>query len=134
MLPGTLLMSGAPIALSITSPGQGARLTFAGTMGQRVNLGVSEVSFGETGGAFVDIVILSPDGTTLASDVVGGSGGNIDMGPLPDTGEYTVVVAPSQTATGRLTLTLSEPAVGLLTTDGQLATSLRSTGPGRMRA
>lgn len=84
-------IDGPPVPVEINRAGQDGRLRFDGNMGQRVNLGVSDVSFG---GAFVDISILSPDGTPLASAVVGGIGGDIDIGPLPATGAYTIVVDP----------------------------------------
>jgi hypothetical protein len=73
-----------------------------------VSLGVSEVNFdiegAVTGG---QVSILRPDGTTLASTSISTNGSDINTGPLPDTGTYTIVVNPPGILTVSLTLTLS---------------------------
>jgi YD repeat-containing protein len=102
-------------AVTIGTPNKIALVVFDGTAGQRVSLGVSEVSFGNGAGLF-DISILGPYGATLASKLVGRPD-DIDMEPLPDTGTYTIVVDPGA-LTGSLTLTLSEPVTGAITIDG----------------
>jgi hypothetical protein len=60
----TITIAGPPVLVIIDKPGQDARVTFEGTAGQRVDLGVSEVSFA-TGLGAVEVSILHPDRTTL---------------------------------------------------------------------
>ena len=90
-LTGALTIGGASVPVTLR-PGQEARLTFEGAAGQRVSLGVTEVSFG-TGRQWI-ISILKPDETALVSTTVGTSGGDLDTDPLSDTGTYTIVVDP----------------------------------------
>jgi hypothetical protein len=110
---GTIAIDGPSMPVIMDKPGQDARVTFEGTAGQRVDLGVSEVSFG-TGVGAVEVSILRPDGTTLASRFVLSKGRSIHTDPLPDTGTYTIVVDPQDAKTVSLTLTLSEPLTVLL--------------------
>lgn len=100
-LTGTITAGGAPVALSLTTPGQNARLTFAGAALQRVSLRATGVTI-----ASATLAILRPDGTTLASVTANTSGGYIDTQTLATAGTYTVLVDPSGTNTGNITLTL----------------------------
>ena len=106
---GTVTIDGPPVSVTLNRPGQDARLTFEGTAGQQVSLGVSEVSFG-TSFASVIVSIFSPEETTLASEGMDVSGGDIDSVPLPDTGTYTVRVNPQGTPTASLALTVTQVA------------------------
>jgi hypothetical protein len=105
---GVITIGGSSVPITLNRPGQNARLTFEGTAGQRVGLGVSEVNFdiegSVTGGK---VSILRPDGTTLVSTSISTNGSDINTGPLPDTGTYTIVVNPPGILTVSLTLTLS---------------------------
>ena len=116
---GTITVDGSPAPVILNRPGQNARLTFEGAAGQRVSLGVSEVSF-NTGGAVSGgkVAILRPDGTTLASGSISTGGNDIDTEPLPDTGTYTIVVNPPGVRTVSLSLTLSEPIAGTIAIGG----------------
>ena len=113
-LVGALTIGGPSTAANTTTPGQNARLTFEGSAGQRVSLGVSEVSF-DPGPGPAQVSILNPDGTQLAAKLVFDSGDDIDAEPLPQTGTHTVVIDPR---TARLTLTLSEPITAALALGG----------------
>jgi hypothetical protein len=105
---GVITIGGSSVPITLNRPGQNARLTFEGTTGQQVRLGVSEVSFdiegAVTGG---QVSILRPDGTTLASTSITPAGSDITTEPLPDTGTHTIVVDPAGFLTVSLTLTLS---------------------------
>ena len=114
---GVIAIDGAPLPLTIGRPGQNARITFEGTAEQRVDLGVSDVSFG-AGAEALEVSILDPVGTTLASQLVFSKGRSIHTDALPDTGTYTIVVDPEDANTVSLTLTLSEPVTGALTIGG----------------
>jgi hypothetical protein len=103
-----ITIGGSSVPITLNRPGQNARLTFEGTAGQRVSLGVSEVNFDiegtVTGGK---VSILRPDGTTLDSTSISINESDINTGPLPDTGTYTIIVNPPGILTVSLALTLS---------------------------
>jgi hypothetical protein len=122
---GTVAIGDPSLPVSLDKPGQDARLTFEGTAGQRVDLGVSEVSFAAgTGG--LEVFILDPGGTKLASKVVSASGRGLHTEPLPDPGNYTIVVDPAEAKTVKLGLTLSQPLTGALAIEGaQVPITLR---------
>jgi uncharacterized protein (TIGR03437 family) len=125
----TLAIGGPSVPVTLDRAGQDARLTFEGTAEQRVNLGVSEVSF-DTGSGVVDVSILDPDGVTLASKFVSGLGRGIHTDPLLDSGIHTIVIDPQDAKTVRLTLTLSEPVAGTLTIDGPSVSIILRLGQG----
>jgi YD repeat-containing protein len=129
---GITTIDGPPAPVIIDKPGQKARLTFEGTAGQRVNLGVNEVSFGPAIGV-AEVSILRPDGNVLASKFVTSSGRGIHTDPLPETGTYTIVVDPQEANTMSLTLTLSEPLTGALIIGGaSMSITLRPGQEARM--
>jgi YD repeat-containing protein len=116
---GPIRVDGPAVPITIDKPGQNALLTFEGATAQRIDLGVSEVSFDtDVGFRAIEVLILHPNGTTLASKNVFESGIGIHTDPLPDTGTYTIVVDPHDAKTLSLTLTLSEPLTGIVTIDG----------------
>ena len=113
---GTITPGGSPVVATISAIGQDARLTFNGSAGQRVALGMTNSTI--PGLTYVSIV--KPDGTNLAGPV-GASSGFIDTVILPVSGVYTILVDPYQTGTGSLTLTLYDvppDATGSITPGG----------------
>jgi YD repeat-containing protein len=133
---GTLASDGTPMTVTMTVPGQNAALTFTGTTGDRISLvGTNGIS-GQIGLVCdVTTTIRKPDGTSLASACMEGSG-FIDTVALPATGTYTVVVDPAGAALGSLTLALhAVPAdlTGPITADGTPVTTTISV-PGQNAA
>jgi hypothetical protein len=120
---GSIALDGAAYALSMTRPAQNARLNFAGTAGQRLNLAMTGVTL-----TSVSVSILKPDGTTLTSAGLGTSGGTLDTPILPVTGAYTVFVDPSLVTTGNVTLTLSSELTGTLVVNGSGLTLTNRVG------
>jgi Big-like domain-containing protein len=103
----TITPGGAPLSLTLSSPGQNARVTFAGTAGERVSLALSDVTIGAPSCCAVRVSLLRPDGSTLGIPVsVGPSGGFLDAALLPTGGTYTILVDPQGTSTGNITLQL----------------------------
>ncbi len=122
-LTGTMTLDGASVLINLTKPGQTARYTFSGTNGQWVSVGFTSVTTASS-----TVTLLKPDGTTLASNTIGTAGGGIEPpGTLPVTGTYTLVIDPSGTNTGNVTLTLMSYLSGTLTLDGTPMTSTIST-------
>ena len=119
-------------------PGQNALVSFLGTQGQRVALGMTNVTIGTSTCCSARVSILKPDGSTLVyATPVGRNGGFLDTRVLPATGTYTILVDPQLADVGSMTLTLYDvppdltgtiaiggPPVGLLLTPvpGQNAT------------
>jgi hypothetical protein len=106
---GTMTINGPAVTVNLTRPGQNARLTFGGTVGQRVSLGMTDVTIGTSTCCGSQVSISTPDGTVLVSPTfIGTNGGTLDTPPLPATGTYTILVDPGGTSTGSITLTLSQ--------------------------
>jgi hypothetical protein len=101
-LQGSIASGGASVPVSLTRPGQRARLTFSGTAAQQVSLGLTSATVGS------GVSLLAPDGTTVASGGYGTTPAALDSPPLPATGTYTILVDPSYAQTDNVTLTLSE--------------------------
>jgi len=98
---GPITPGGAPVTVTLTTPGQNARLTFSGDAGQQVSLRVLEATT-----AVVSVYLLKPDGSTLDFLISGPFGAFLDATTLPVTGTYTLRVDPFFTHTGSVTLRL----------------------------
>src|SRR5205085_111697 len=99
----TIAPPGAAVAIGTTVPGQNAKLTFAGTTGQRISLKTTGITFPD-GDAYVSIprpvvTMLFPPGWTADVPYT------TPFRP-PSTGTYTLLVDPDQTDTGSITVTL----------------------------
>jgi YD repeat-containing protein len=126
---GAIAADGLPVTVSVSVPGQDARLTFNGTAGQKVSLIISNVSI--AGGS---INIDAADGTHLASTVVNQVYGDayIDTTTLPANGSYTIAINPGGYATGSVRLQLYDASdmTGTITAGG-VALTLTNDRPGR---
>jgi hypothetical protein len=121
---GSIVPGGPPVTVTITAPGQNARLTFAGTAGESVSLSLSAVSI--TSGT---VSILRPDGTTLALRPFAGTGAFVDTAVLPVAGTYTVLVDPAGAAVGSATATLYDVPPDVTGTIAAGGPSVRVTLP-----
>ena len=101
---------GPPVAVSMGPvPGQNAVLRFFGLAGQRVSVGMSNVTIGTSGCCSAQVSIWKPDGLNLVyPTLVGTTGGFLDTRVLPVSGMYTILVDPQSTSLGSMTLTLSD--------------------------
>src|SRR5207249_3763051 len=59
---GTITLNGPAVNVTITTPGQNAKLTFSGTAGQQVTVRVTSNTLGS-----VTVALLKPDNTSLTS-------------------------------------------------------------------
>ncbi|MGW4060853.1 S8 family serine peptidase [Amycolatopsis sp. NPDC004747] len=117
---GALTTTGAAKPVTVTRPGQHARVTVDGTAGQRLGLATTA---GTTGFTEFNVAANNPDGTQLDSAAGLNSPDSYTFAPLPSTGRYELVVSSMRSATGTVTLTLSEPVVaGTITAGGAAAT------------
>ncbi len=120
-LTGTITPGGAAVPITISRVGQNARYTFSGTAGQTVSLNLTAVTIAS---GFASI--LKPDGSALiAPTSFSTAGGVLDSQVLPTTGTYAILIDPSSTYTGNVTLTLyNTPDVsGTITIDGAAVVS-----------
>jgi YD repeat-containing protein len=124
---GTIPEDGTNHGVTMSTPGQNARVTFSGAAAQRVSL---KVSAGPTGNVFV----YKPDRSLLASVAIGPVFPTfIDTQALPTTGLYAIVVDYGGTSTGSVTLNLfTVPAdtTSPITPNGS-AVTLTTTTPGQ---
>jgi len=119
--------------LTVSTANKVGLMLFDGTKGQRVSLKGTNGLTGQTFGCDVFTRMLNPNTTVLAVDVCMEGNGFIDATTLPAAGTYTILIDPSGTATGSLTLTLYDvPAdvTGTLTAGGSAVTATTTT-PGQ---
>jgi YD repeat-containing protein len=112
-----ITIGGSPVSLQTSAPGQGARVTFDGSAGQLVSLGVNRVAIADTGSGFT-VSIVNPLGTQIVSAIIGQLGDSISA-TLPLSGTSAVTVVPIDRTVGDATLTLSEPITETLEADGR---------------
>lgn len=127
-LTGSITAGGSAVPITIARVGQNARYTFSGTAGQTVSAQLSAVTISS---GYVSI--LNPDGSTLVAPSSFGTGGSvIDSQVLPTTGTYAILIDPSVTYTGNVTVTLYNVAdvTGTISIDGT-AVSPTITTPGQ---
>ena len=115
-----ITIDGPPVVLNFDRAGMNARLPFSGTAGQRVSVGLSNVTLGAP--CCIDVgavAIYKPDGTVLLSGM-GFNQSNIGTPTvlLPVDGTYTIAVDPSYVFTGSATATLSSELATPITIDG----------------
>jgi subtilisin family serine protease len=105
---GSMTPGGAPLTVSMGPvPGQNALVTFSGTQGRRIALGMSNVTIGTSTCCSARVSIANPDGSTLVyATPVGRNGGFLDTKVLPTTGTYTILVDPQGADLGSMTLNL----------------------------
>ncbi|HEX5107373.1 MAG TPA: hypothetical protein VFV95_02965 [Vicinamibacterales bacterium] len=104
-LTGSITVGAPAISVAITTPGQNALYTFAGTAGQVINNVTLTATFG-LGGNWT-LALLKPDGSTLASSTPLGGGTTtavIGTQTLPVAGTYTVFINPKTSSTGTVTV------------------------------
>jgi large repetitive protein len=128
---------------SVSLPAQGMQVTFTGTAGQYLALVASEMS-----GTIPEatITVLTPTGAQLTtttfspsncpppSTPCGFNGSNLlNLGPLPGSGTYTVLVQQTASATGTLTFSVAAPVmIGAVPINGSaLPAILQAPPPGQ---
>ena len=138
---GTL--GGAQIPITIGTPGQNAKITFAGTQGGRVAIAFSGAQFSGIVSSGFAFKILQPDGTLFAGPFFGGpfsfglstTSGFVEYNDgftFPVSGTYTLILDPNGDATGSMTVTLddaTDPTLNI-NADGS-SNSFSTTNPGQ---
>ncbi len=118
---------GTPTPITISTPGQNARLTFNGSAGQKVSLHAGGMTITSS-----TMSIIKPDGSTVTSVGVNINGEFMDNATLPVSGTYTVLLDPTQGYKGNATLTLYDSSDLLLPiTPGGSPVTVSGTVPGQ---
>jgi hypothetical protein len=134
--PGTLT-SGVAKTVVISTPGQNALLTYAGTSGQRIAVMGTNGALGDSDCCAAKLTILRPDGTTIKSLAsFGNAGFFLDTFTLNLNGTYKVKVDPVDETVGQFDLTLyvvppDAPATSGALTPGGTSVSVTTTAPGQ---
>lgn len=115
------------LAVPIASSGKIGLVLFQGTVGQEISLTLTNSSF-----ASASVKLLRPDGTTVTATGFGMSGAFVDRQTLSQAGTYTILVDPTGTYMGTVTLTLYDVApVSSTVTVGGPAVTVSTTLPGQ---
>ena len=112
----TATVGGSAVNATIARAGQRARITFSGTAGQRIDLGMTHTFSGVT-----TAFRTADEATTLVSQGIS-SPGELHSPLLPSTGTYLLMVKSSSAATGSVTATLSAEVTGTITIGGSSTT------------
>jgi trimeric autotransporter adhesin len=132
------ITANSPVNVTAGLPGQGIRFDFAGTAGQYLSLAQFEEGYGSFAGGVV--AVFAPDGSLIAGNVFAptycpgfGCGGFIgdgaaQMGPLPESGEYSAFLIQTAATTGTISATLATPASGTLSIGTPATVSLPLRG------
>lgn len=124
--------NGQTVTANLTAPGEEARLTFTGKIGENISLNITPT--GTFDDCSVNLAILNPDGSTLNSTQCVGTAQLISQVVLPMNGTYTLLFTTTDSTTGTLavnlynvvnvtgTLTIGGPPIKItLGTPGQIA-------------
>jgi YD repeat-containing protein len=101
---GTTGMVPESVTVTLSQPGQNARLTFNGMAGERFSVFATSPDFNFF--RFTLLNILKPDGTSLGVLPTSSTASVTDFQTLPVTGTYTVLIDPQGMQTGSATVTL----------------------------
>jgi YD repeat-containing protein len=128
---GTVPTDGTTGSFQTYVPGQDVYLTMAGTTGQSLGLGLTQVSLNPSSTTSAFISITRPDGGNLTSaDCYTSSrpGCQISLQNLPLTGNYGIVVSPSGQSTMSFGITSSRDVSGTLTLNQSTSVTLSDPG------
>ncbi|GAA2248106.1 hypothetical protein GCM10010104_50790 [Streptomyces indiaensis] len=103
-----------PSQVAVVTAEHKARILFDAERGDAVG-------FGLQGGSFTSqtsISLVSPQGTTVASNSFGGTAADWEVTGLPESGTYQFVIDPRSTDTGSVAVMLSKPVKAAVAFDG----------------
>jgi hypothetical protein len=108
---GTIATNGAPLAVSTTTPGQAAYVTFTGAASQTVTITYSNVSY-QAGSLTSNCCVFTtsvrkPDATLLGGTTTVSASGVTLMKTLPAAGTYTLAIDPNLDAVASVAVSIS---------------------------
>jgi len=125
-----LSLDGTPTVLTTSGLGESAFLRFAGSAGQNLGLGVTDLSFPSGSSTSVTTTVYRPSTAPVGNGLAcsPSTACDFDLTNLPETGTYYVVATPNGNATTSLTATLSTDASTALTSGTPYALNLARKG------
>ena len=120
---GTLTLNGAATAVTLSPPGQRALLTFSGSQGTYANLSLSAVTVSAG-----TVSLIAPNGAVVDSKSFTISGASLQP-QLPATGTYTVLINPTGSVGGSLSVAVTTSSTPSLSTNQGYSLSLANTTP-----
>ncbi|MGW1894199.1 IPT/TIG domain-containing protein [Streptomyces sp. NPDC002004] len=108
-----------PSQVTVVNAQHKARILFDADQGDAIGFGLQGATFSGQ----VDISLVSPQGTTVASSHFGGVSADWELEDLPESGTYQFVIAPRNSDTGSVAVMVSHPAGGSLAFDGPTVTT-----------
>ena len=129
---GNITPGGPTVTTTFVAPGQNARLTFAGTAGQKISLNATNGNLSVN--AALPVTILNPDGTPLlfTNSTFYWTSGFLDNLTLPSNGTYTIFIDPQAESTGSIDWTLYDTSdVTATITPGGAPVTTTTTIPGQ---
>jgi hypothetical protein len=99
---GSIVAGGPSVTITTTVPGQNALLSFNGTAGQTVTLQASRVTI-----SMSYLSMVAPDGRAVVSPTALFTSGRTFTAQLTLAGTYTIVIDPTSTYVGSMTLMLT---------------------------
>ena len=114
---GRIVVGSSTLTATISMANKVGLVVFDGVAGQRVSLGMTSVSIPAS-----TVSLYKPDGTQMNYGTYGSGGGVLDSQVLPMSGTYAIVIDPTSTYTGSMTLTLSAELTGTITIAGSPVT------------
>jgi hypothetical protein len=124
----TISPGGPAVTVNISTAGDKATATFAGTAGQRVSLDITNSTISS-----MKIQLLKPNGSAVFTVSATRTAKFVDTNTLPVNGTYKLVVDPNQSRTGKVTLKLyNVPAdASNVMTVGAPGSTVTTTVPGQ---
>jgi hypothetical protein len=116
-----LAVDGAPYGATLAA-GQNGDYTFSGTIGQRLGLGIGNLTTTPSGQSILVSLIAPDKATTVVNCSAFSSNGACVFPALPSTGTYTVRVVSLGATAASFTLTLSSEVTGALVANGATTT------------
>ncbi len=126
-VPPTIIAGGAPITVT-SAAGENAVAVFDGVAGHHASLQLISATIPSS-----TVTVRAPDGSVLGTAYVGPSGAFIDTFAFTQTGTYQIVVDPSTTTGGSMTMQLFDvpPDASAAIAPGGAAVTLTTTVPGQ---
>jgi YD repeat-containing protein len=103
---GRATVGGSSVTFNLSAPNQVGIVLFDGTAGQNIFVLMNSSLSG------ANVVVISPDGTTLSVATVPVNGTLGYLPSLPATGTYSILVSPSSSSTGSVTISVATQITG----------------------
>jgi len=100
----TVSVNGTPAAVTITTPGQAAVVSFSGSAGQTVTVPITGNTVNGT-----NVELRRPDGSPMTSSLSAAASFNLSSQTLATAGTYTIFVKPMNTNTGSMNVAVTSP-------------------------